>query len=151
MFFFFLILLQQGLGREPQEQGSAQRDPLRSPLMLASVLMHYSFILPTILMHCVFLFPDSPPAGFGAGAPRAGERAARPPAILSDACVGSDALLFRVFLNTTIPRVYACACAHVREGFYSFALVCKYLGRFRLEIRRRYYCTAYFPLKDFRF
>ena len=50
----------------------------------------------------------------------------------------------------TIPRVYACACAHIREGFFSFALVCRYLGRFRLEIRRRYYCTAYFPLKDFR-
>lgn len=81
--------------------------------------------------------------------------------MLSDACVGSDALLFhssddsdtlrfRELLNTTIPRVYACVRAHVREGFFSFALVCRYLGRFVLEIRRRYYCTAYFPLKDFR-
>ena len=72
-------------------------------------------------------------------------------ALLLFMLVDSDALLFRVLLNTTIPRVYACVCAHVREGFFSFALVCKYLGRFGLEIRRRYYCTAYFPLKDFRF
>ena len=79
-------------------------------------------------------------------------RAARPPAMLSDACVSSDALLlfmlvdsdalllfmlvdsdallFRVLLNTTIPRVCVRVCAHVREGFFSFALVCKYLGRF---------------------
>ena len=48
-------------------------------------------------MHCVFLFPDSPLAGFGAGAPRAGERAARPPAVPSDACVSSDALLFHSY------------------------------------------------------
>ena len=113
-------------------------------------------------MRCVFLFPDSPLAGFGAGAPRAGERAARPPAVPSDACDDSDALLsyssddsdallFIELNKMVIPRVHVRACAHVREGFFSFALVCKYLGRFRLEIRRRYYCTAYFPLKDFRF
>ena len=94
MFCFLLISLWQGLGREPQEQGSAQRDPLRCSLTLASVLMHYSFILLTILMRCVLFSSDFPLAGFGAGAPRAGERAARPPAMLSDACVSSDALLF---------------------------------------------------------
>ena len=112
--------------------------------------MHYSFILTTILMRCVFLFPDSPLAGFGAGAPRAGERAARPPAVPSDAFDGSDALLFRELPKMIIPRVHVRVCAHVREGFFSFALVCRYLGPFVLEIRRRYYCTAYFPLKDFR-
>ena len=94
MFCFLLISLWQGLGREPQEQGSAQRDPLRCSLTLASVLMHYFLILSTILMHCISFSSDSPLAGFGAGAPRAGEHAVRPPAMLSDACVSSDALLF---------------------------------------------------------
>ena len=85
------------MGREPQEQGSAQRDPLRCSLMLATILMHYSFILPTILMHCISFSSDSPLAGFGAGAPRAGEHAVRPPAMPSDACDDSDALLFHSY------------------------------------------------------
>ena len=62
----------------------------------------------------------------------------------------SDTLHFRELPKMIIPRVHVRVCAHVREGFFSFALVCRYLGRFRLEIRRRYYCTAYFPLKDLR-
>lgn len=58
-------------------------------------------------------------------------------------------LHFRELPKMIIPRVHACACAHVREGFVYFALVCRYLGRFRLEIRRRYYCTAFSVLEYF--
>ena len=100
----------------------------RAPVCCASIcflslttLMHCNYSSLTTLMHCNYSFDDS------------------------------DALLFIEPNKMVIPRVYACVCTHIREGFISFALVCKYLGRFRLEIRRRYYRTAFFPSKDFRF
>ena len=68
------------------------------------ILMHCNYSSLRILMHCNYSFDDS------------------------------DALQFRELLKMIIPRVYACVCAHIREGIFSFALVCKYLGRFRLEI-----------------
>ena len=84
------------------------------------ILMHCNYSSLRALMHCNYSFDDS------------------------------DALQFREPLKMIFPRVYACVCAHIREGIFSFALVCRYLGRFRLEIRRRNYRTAFFPLKDFR-